>query len=109
MTRRAASCVLAGLLLLTACGTTPKELSAISSGVSKSDIVDVTNTADDANSANSELPEALAMADDKAQQPFSYTLCFAGDINFDDTWSNMVYYHNHGDNIYNCIDEDFIN
>ncbi|WP_196229437.1 CapA family protein [Butyrivibrio fibrisolvens] len=109
MTRRAASCVLAVLLLLTACGTTPKELSAISSGVSKSDIVDVTNSADDDNSANSELPEALAMADDKAQRPFSYTLCFAGDINFDDTWSNMVYYHNYGDNIYNCIDEDFIN
>ena len=109
MTRRVASCVLAGLLLLTACGTTPKELSAISSGVSKSDIVDVTNSTDDANSANSELSEALVMADDKAQQPFCYTLCFAGDINFDDTWSNMVYYHNHGDNIYNCIDEDFIN
>jgi poly-gamma-glutamate synthesis protein (capsule biosynthesis protein) len=109
MTRRAASCVLAGLLLLTACGTTPKELSAISSGASKSDIVDVTNSKDDANSANSELPEALAMADDEVQQPFCYTLCFAGDINFDDTWSNMVYYHNHGDNIYNCIDEDFIN
>ncbi len=52
---------------------------------------------------------ALANTEEPVDDSFSYTLCFAGDINFDDTWSNMVYYHNNGDNIYNCIDEDFIN
>lgn len=53
--------------------------------------------------------DALPQTEEDPGGFFSYTLCFAGDINFDDTWSNMVYYHNNGDNIYNCIDEDYIN
>lgn len=52
--------------------------------------------------------KALASTDESVDYSFSYTLCFAGDINFDDTWSNMVYYHNNGDDIYKCIDEGFI-
>lgn len=113
--RKTVSCVLASSLLITACGTESEDLAT---KVSASDGVDIEENSDEALSAaegtfagvsDTEDAKALAMADDEVQQPFSYTLCFAGDINFDDTWSNMVYYHNHGDNIYNCIDEDFIN
>ena len=35
-------------------------------------------------------------------------MSFAGDINFDDTWVNMLYYHENGDDITKCIDPDYI-
>ncbi|MBR1854959.1 MAG: CapA family protein [Lachnospiraceae bacterium] len=36
------------------------------------------------------------------------TLAFAGDINFDDHWCNMVYYHSHAEALSDVIDEDYL-
>ena len=36
------------------------------------------------------------------------TLAFAGDINFDDNWCNMIYYHSHAEELSDVIDEDYL-
>lgn len=36
------------------------------------------------------------------------TLAFAGDINFDDHWCNMIYYHAHAEALSDVIDEDYL-
>ncbi len=41
-------------------------------------------------------------------EPFSLTLAFAGDINFDDDWSVMQYYHANGDILTNVIDPAYL-
>ncbi|SHH43531.1 poly-gamma-glutamate synthesis protein (capsule biosynthesis protein) [Butyrivibrio fibrisolvens DSM 3071] len=110
-------------LIITACGSSTGDTNSVTmtteSVVDEKDLVNTSNEPDSGNNsstegASNELtdedidPNALANTEESIDNSFSYTLCFAGDINFDDTWSNMVYYHNHGDDIYNCIDEDFI-
>lgn len=38
----------------------------------------------------------------------SVTLTFAGDINFDDSWPTMAYFHQNGDVLTNVIDSDYL-
>ncbi len=135
MTKRVIASLTTISLFITACGTSESNMATDSVSTVIKDSTEVTSSVDeiamagsgsgtdieidmdlassngitddyDAEDINS---NALANTEESVDDSFSYTLCFAGDINFDDTWSNMVYYHNNGDNIYNCIDEDFIN
>lgn len=48
------------------------------------------------------------VAEQQDSDSVDITLSFAGDINFDDTWVNMLYYHENGDDITKCIDPDYI-
>ncbi len=41
-------------------------------------------------------------------EPFTITLAFAGDINFDDSWSVMAYLHSQGDDLTKVIDPAYL-
>ena len=43
-----------------------------------------------------------------APKPIDITLAFIGDINFDDSWCVMQYYHSQGDNLSKVIDEEYL-
>mgnify|MGYP002624750552 FL=1 len=126
MKRRTISLVLLIILLVITCGMAQSDTSVIfqkavilddesaESNMYSADnsiVSSLANTYANPNDykSDSDKAGALAMVDDGSSNQFNYTLAFAGDINLDDNWSNMVYYHNNGDDIYNCIDEVFIN
>ena len=115
--------ILSTSLIITACGGASDDVTSgygvAANTVASTGNTDSVETTDSDFASNTDVTSddltgedidsnALANTEEPVDNSFSYTLCFAGDINFDDTWSNMVYYHNNGDNIYNCIDEDFI-
>ena len=53
----------------------------------------------ESESSESDIPEP---------EVHEITLAFAGDINFDDNWCNMIYYHSHADALSDVIDEDYL-
>lgn len=115
--------ILSTSLIVTACGGASDDVTSgygvAANTVASTGNTDSVETTDSDFASNTDVTsddltgedidfKALASTEESVDNTFDYTLCFAGDINFDDNWSNMVYYHNNGDNIYNCIDEDFI-
>lgn len=56
----------------------------------------------------SEEPVVNAEEPDPVTEDFDITLAFAGDINFDDSWSVMSYYHAMGDDLDTVIDPEYL-
>ncbi|MBQ6442133.1 MAG: CapA family protein [Lachnospiraceae bacterium] len=99
-------------------------------GESKAIPATETRSVTEADLAESSVPEpeepaeqAVSDTEDKSDQrleettpsepaavtePFSITLAFAGDINFDDSWCTMGYLHSQGDDLTNVIDPDYL-
>lgn len=109
-------------VLLTGCGSmasdTAENISEAANGTGSSEsataetvYVSTTENSAEAQTANASEVEQIAStleAQETEDTSFSYTLTFAGDINFDDTWATMVYYHSRGDDIHACIDDTFM-
>ena len=101
-------CIILSIFLLAATLSSCAKNTVESPTASAGEFATVPNNTIEADSPQSE-------ADDVEEEPaveedtsYDITLSFAGDINLDDTWVNMVYYHNHGDVLEECIDPVFI-
>lgn len=68
-----------------------------------------TNSLDTENALVDDSQEATSdtLLVEETEQ-YDFTLAFAGDINFDESWSNMIYYKQQENGIYDCISEELI-
>ncbi|MCR5054454.1 MAG: CapA family protein [Lachnospiraceae bacterium] len=95
--------ILFAALILSGCGTVSSETKENASEEAVSEET-MDASAEAETPAEPEEPEEP----EDTVEPFDITLAFAGDINFDDNWSVMAYYHSIGDDLEAVIDPDYI-
>ena len=92
------------LVLMSACGKDAVEPNH--SGESVADTQEIPDTTADISQSSEET--APSTEQDPVPEPFSVTLAFAGDINFDDNWCVMNYLHSLGDDLAEVIDPAYL-
>lgn len=97
---------------LTSCGNrqTPEQVTArVSETTEVTTETEITESEDETTEAILQVPEATApLSSETESEPFTVTLAFAGDINFDDTWSVMANLHSLGDDLEAVIDPAYL-
>ncbi|MCM1057150.1 MAG: CapA family protein [Firmicutes bacterium] len=54
------------------------------------------------------LPESVESAEPQLHSDFSFTLCFAGDVNLDESWATTQFMDSQENGIYDCISPELI-